>query len=431
MSRPVRHAALGALLATLLAAPTARANPSEMIGFGTHGIGMGNAMVASTDVLTAPVYNPAGGVLGDGSYVLGAGYTYNGLRIDVNDQDPGTLNPHGFYFAGMIPFDLGRAHFAFGMNIYMPDQFILRAHSVPPTTPRLVMWDNRPHRVVADVTMSARITEWLSIGAGVSLLGGIKGREIVFTLDADPAATRADATIVVDFPILITPLIGVIVQPIPELRLGARFRDEEGLDVVVNVLADISVPGTAVDGNVLLNIVGPSGYTPRELTFGGSYDLGNLTLSAEVGWLQWSRVTQVAAGIAVEADLGVDVPTGTFVEPPPNFRNTWVPRVGAEYGFDIDAHRRLTARAGYYYSPTPVPAQTGETNFADGNRHVVSVGGTYDFVLLEQRLGLELAFSVHQMPRREMIKTNPTSPGGDLTVGGQIYTVSAGLRVSL
>jgi len=177
--------------------------------------------------------------------------------------------------------------------------------------------------------------------------------------------------------------------------------------VVVNVLADISVPGTAVDGNVLLNIVGPSGYTPRELTFGGSYDLANLTLSAEVGWLQWSRVTQVAAGIAVEADLGVDVPTGTFVEPPPNFRNTWVPRVGAEYGFDIDAHRRLTARAGYYYSPTPVPAQTGETNFADGNRHVVSVGGTYDFVLLEQRLGLELAFSVHQMPRGEMIKTNP------------------------
>ena len=53
-------------LMSLLAPSSARATPTDRVGFGSVGPGMGNAMVAGDDALAAPIYNPASGVLGSG-----------------------------------------------------------------------------------------------------------------------------------------------------------------------------------------------------------------------------------------------------------------------------------------------------------------------------------------------------------------------------
>ena len=116
MSCTLRKTALSALLlASLLIAGMPRrahATPTEQIGFGTRGPGMGNAMVASTDALGSPLYNPAAGVLGTGDYEFGLGYTYAHLSIEVNDRDPNTLPVQGFWFAGAVPFDIGSQRFS-------------------------------------------------------------------------------------------------------------------------------------------------------------------------------------------------------------------------------------------------------------------------------------------------------------------------------
>ncbi|MBK6579312.1 MAG: outer membrane protein transport protein [Sandaracinaceae bacterium] len=426
------HAAL--LLAGLLVAGLpgrAHATPTEQIGFGTRGPGMGNAMVAGQDALGAPIYNPAAGVHGTGEYEFGLGYTYSHLSIDVNDRDPNTLPVRGFWFAGAVPFDIGSAHLSFGLGAYVPDQFLLRAHAVPGTEQRLVMWDNGPHRLVVNATLAWRIADWLSIGVGVSILGSVRGNQVDFTLDADPAGTRAESTLSIDFPILAAPIVGVIVTPIPALRLGARFSDELGLDVVLNVQANVRVPGTPVDGVVDFQFSGPSGFTPRELVLGGSGDLGRFTFSAELAWQQWSRVNQLTAQVQVDVDLGAPVPTSSFVEPHPNLRNTWTPRLGVEYRLPLASERELQLRVGYWFSQTPVPIQTGITNYADANRHVGTLGGTYSFDIAETRVSLEGAFQLQYMQNRESLKDDPTTSGGDLTVGGPIYVFSLGARVSL
>ena len=435
MSCTLRKTALSALLlASLLTAGLpgrALATPTEQIGFGTRGPGMGNAMVASTDALGSPLYNPAAGVLGTGDYEFGLGYTYAHLSIEVNDRDPNTLPVQGFWFAGAVPFDIGSQRFSFALGAYVPDQFLLRAHAVPGTEQRLVMWDNGPHRLVVNATLAWRLAPWLSAGIGVSILGAVRGNNVDFTLNADPAGTRAESTLSIDFPILAAPIVGVIVTPIPELRLGARFSDELGLDVTLNVQAMVTVPGTPVDGIVDFRFRGPSGFTPRELVLGGSGDLGRFTFSAELAWQQWSRVNQLTAAVVVNVDLGAPVPATPFIEPHPNLRNTWTPRLGVEYRHPLASNRELTLRMGYWFSQTPVPIQTGITNYADANRHIGTLGGTYAFDILETRVALEGAFQLQYMQQRVSLKDDPTTSGGDLSVGGPIYVLSLGARISL
>ncbi|MCB9657218.1 MAG: outer membrane protein transport protein [Sandaracinaceae bacterium] len=424
-------AALAWLLPLTTALTVARATPTEQIGFGTRGPGMGNAMVAGPDALGAPIYNPAAGVHGTGSYEFSLGYSYAELSIDVNGRDPNTLPVRGFSLAGAVPFDIGRAHMAFNLAAYVPDQFLLRAHTVPGTEQRLVMWDNGPHRLVINATLAVRLASWLSVGFGASILGAVRGNQVDFQLDADPAGTRAESTLSIDYPILAAPVVGVMVTPIPELRLGARFTDELALTVQLNVLATVRVPGTPVDGDFNFRFRGPSGFTPRELVIGGSGDIGRFTLSAELAWQQWSRVDQLTALVLVDVNLGAPVPTTSFMEPDPGLRNTWTPRLGVEYRHPLAEGRELQLRAGYWFSQTPVPLQTGVTNYADANRHAGTVGGTYSFDVSGTRVGLEGAFQLQYMERRVSPKDDPTSSGGDLSVGGPIYVLSLGARVSL
>ena len=432
MSRRLSRTLLAFIaLASVAGATRARANPVDLVGFGARGTGRAGAMVGAADALSAPIYNPAAGVLGTGEYELGLGYTYAHLAIDISGQDANTLPVRGFYFAGALPFDLGPAHLAVNVAAYIPDQFLLRAHAVPATEHRLVLWDNRPHRLVVNTTVAAQLCPWLAVGVGVSILGAVEGQRVDFTLDASPTQTRAESALSIDFPIIATPTVGIMLTPSPELRLGMRFTDEIGMNVTLNVLADVSVPGTPVDGTVDFRFRAPSGFMPREVVIGGSYDLGRWTLSAEFAWQQWSRVNQLTALIDVAVDLGAPVPTSSFVEPNPNLRDTITPRLAVEYALPLSDHRELRLRGGYAFAPSPIPAQRGITNYADGDRHVGAVGGSYGFRIFGVDAALDAAFQLQYMRETTSIKDDPTSPGGDLRVGGPITVFSLGARISL
>src|SRR5690606_40448022 len=173
------------------------------------------------------------------------------------------------------------------------------------------------------------------------------------------------------FPILIAPVASVTVTPNDWLRLSARYTGAVEFAYHLPIVAQVAVPGTSVDGPIGLLFTGPSTYSPHEVAAGGSARWKRLTLSAELLFQNWERLNQVSARIITEfdeAELGVEVPASDFVPPPPGYRNTFTPRFGAAYAFDVDVYT-LTVRAGYAFVPTPVPAQTGVTNFADSNRH--------------------------------------------------------------
>lgn len=419
------------LLGLVLAWPSlTHANPVEMVGFGTNAPARGNAMVASLDGLSASVYNPASGAFED-EIQLGFGYTYGRVAIDLDRRDPNILDVRAFWAAVVAPFDLGPAHFDFGLSLHLPDQFIVRLQSVPASEERAVLWDNSPHRIVVAFSTAFRIGEVFSFGVGVSILGDVGGRGADFTIDAQPGGTVAEADIDLELPLRLIPSVGVIVRPVPELRLGVRFMDESRLGVTIPVDAAVTIPGTTLAGNVVLDFIGQNYFSPRELTLGGAFEAGPWTFSLEVAWQQWSRIESVTAVVDIDIDLGIDLPLDLPVVPAPAWDDIFVPRVGVEHRIDVSEDMRLALRLGYWFVPDMVPEQTGLTSYGNSDRHVVTAGGAFSFPIRERRLEVELAVQAHHLPEHITRKDAVGAPGGDLVTGGQVFVSSVGLRLEL
>lgn len=418
-----------ALLFALLCTGVARANPADMFGFGARGPALGNAMVASGDPLSAPVYNVAAGAMG--KYVeLGAGYFYSKPLLDISGRDPNLMDPRGSFSALNVPFGIGRVDFGFGLALYMPDQFVLRLYSVPATEPRMVMWDNRPHRLVANGGLSARFDKWLSLGVGATALGDAEG-EVAFQLGTRPGRTVSDSSIDTELPLRLAPVFGALLTPDKTWRIGARYTEEIAVHVDLDVYAETRVEGTGLTGTTLVRTVGLNYFTPRELTLGASKDLDTWTFSAELGWQQWSEIRQVAYLVEVDVDLGIDAPVRTFRAPDPGWSDTLVPRVGAEKRLRVGPKHWLALRAGYWFVQSPVPEQTGLTNFADASRHVTTAGAGLSFPDLGLPVTAEIALQAHWLVRREMKKGDDTAPGGDFDAGGRVLAGAVGLRTEL
>jgi hypothetical protein len=65
------------------------------------------------------------------------------------------------------------------------------------------------------------------------------------------------------------------------------------------------------------------------------------------------------------------------------------------------------------YQPTPVPPQTGRTNYADNDRVGVDVGLDYAFSLFGTRLRIGTELQAHRLVWRHQTKLpTPTSPDG-------------------
>jgi len=312
----------------------------------------------------------------------------------------------------------------------MPDQFVLRLYSPPATEQRLVMWDNQPHRVMFGVALSIRFAELVAIGAGLSALGNAEG-SVEFDLGSRPGRTVSDASIDTELPTRVAPVAGILVSPGEKLRFGLRYTEELSVDVKLDARARTAVEGTSLQGTSLVRTVGVDYFTPRSLSAGASADWSDFSFAFELCWKEWSAIPQVSYDVELDVDLGVDTPVRAFQSPKPEFHDVWEPRFGVDYRLKAGQNRVLTLRAGYAYLPSPVPDQTGVTNYGDSNRHLLTTGAGFRFEDLGLPLTLELALGVHLFERREFKKRDRVEPGGDFAVGGQVYTASFGLRTEL
>ncbi len=430
----MRRVVILALAALLLPVGSASADPTRLLGFGTRGMAHAGAMLHFDDPIAAAVNNPAMLAATDGRPQIGGGYVFARPKLDLNGADANLIDVRAFYGGLSVPFSVKEWDFGFGVSAHLPDQFLLRIHTVPATQPRAVMWDAPPHRLVANFALAARFKDLVAIGAGISVFVKFEAEYLNFDIDATPGRTRATSSLDFRFPLLIAPVLSVLVTPTPWLRLSARYTGDTELSLALPIVAQVRVPGTTVDGPIGLLFAGPSIYSPRELAVGGSADWKKLRVSAELLFLNWKALDAVSARIITqfdESELGVEVPASDFVAPPPGYKNTFSPRVSGAYAFDVDVYT-LVLRAGYSFVPTPVPAQRGLTNFADSNRHVIGLGGTFEFNWdwLDLPFALDAGVQFQRMTPRTSHKDDPLSPGGDLSIVGMVYAVSVGGRVS-
>jgi long-chain fatty acid transport protein len=101
------------------------------------------------------------------------------------------------------------------------------------------------------------------------------------------------------------------------------------------------------------------------------------------------------------------------------FHDIVVPRLGVEYHL----LERFAVRAGYVLRPTPVPDQSGKTNFLDSTAHLVSFGGGWAFddpLKMARRLSLDTAVQMTFLAPREVVKSGPNNNPSYRFTGSQL-----------
>jgi hypothetical protein len=334
---------------------------------------MAGAVTADARGYAGAHHNPAGVALTD-DIEAAIGYGGADAQLRLNGVDAGVTAPRGTSFGLALPLKLGPITVAFGLALYLPDQFIARIQLVPVSEPHFALLDNNLDHIVVTPVLALRLARWLSIGAGATLLADAAGNGITFDVGIVGGEKVGKGALDVSLPTRIAPVLGIAIAPARWLRVGAAWRGQIDLGLKLDILANVDLAG-AITGNTLITLRAVNFYTPHKVSLGVALDATReLTLCASVEWLGWSAFTGAVPDLGVLVALGITPPLVDAAFPHPRFNDVWVPRFGGEYRHDLTPRVGMAARLGYAYERSPVPEQTGLTSFADNDRHVIALG---------------------------------------------------------
>lgn len=409
-------------IAIALLGSEAVADPIDDLGFGAASLGQAGARTATATGAEAAHYNPAGLALGTRPQLL-VGWGWGAMRLRIDDAPADVLDARGTRMGLAIPVHSGAWSVGVGMGLYLPDQFLARVQLIPPTEPHFVLLDNDPHRAVVDVGAAIGYQDRFAIGAGASIFADAASKQIVFDVGVVGGEKVGEAALDIALPVRIAPMLGLWVKPHPRVRLGATARGALSLDLTLDILANVQVAGV-VTGDVLVSIRAANYYTPARVTGGVAVDVtDDVTLAADLIWQRWSAFGSGLPDLRVLVALDLTPPLVSTTNPAASFDDTLGARLGAELRRG-GPRTRWALRGGWAYVPSPVPAQTGLTSFADGDRQVFTLGGGLTLAdwapLLTRPIALDLALGWQHVAHRLTAKDTPSYPGEAFGSGGNI-----------
>jgi long-chain fatty acid transport protein len=446
----MRHPALASsgllALPALLGAADARANPADVFGLGARSTALGGAVAASVTDFSASYYNPAGLARAPGTEIS-LGYVSASHRLEMNGEDSRVDPVRGLVGGVVAPGRLFGVPFAFGMATHLGDDRVSRARTFRTEEPRWVLYDNRSQLLYLSAALAIRPFEALALGGGVTFLAatrgsfGITGRAVIPV--SDPSASPYDSQlrheVDADLSAVRYPMAGVAVMPNPQLSFAAVWRGQAKIDLAIaaDLRGDIDAQILKAPAHYALDSRTVSQFIPQQVVIGSAYrPRPEITIGFDLVWVEWSAYESPIS--ATESELDVDAPAGLVELPPnpkpsapadPGFEDRLVPRAGVEWRLAPLSTLHLPVRLGYVYERSPVPPQTGATNFVDTDRHVISLGTGVlverPGALVERNLRFDLHAQWSMLPTRTTLKDNPADFVGDYRAGGGIVAIGA------
>lgn len=435
-----------AVAAAALAARPAFAHEPWTYGFGSRPASMGGAVAADTTDFSANYYNPAG-LAGDTGIRLALGYTYTFNNLHIGGQDSGVEPVHGLSFgvaAGGKAF--GLLPIAIGIAAHLPDDGLSRVTALREGVPRWELYDSRAAVLYLTANAAIAPVPWLELGGGVSFLAATEGRfEITGTANIlQPFDSHLRHEVDANLTSVRYPEAGARFRMGPAADLAIVYRHETKLQLALDAFlhGDIDFAGIAVPLTYNLESRTVAAFLPAQLVVGTSlHPFRDLHVNVDLTYVHWSGydspTAKTTASLRAKPPEGfaVDLPGDVLpTDPiPPRFEDRVVPRIGVEWfvpKLDEHAFARVALRAGYVYERTPVPPQTGLTNFVDTDRHTFSFGAGVLF--REPHVSADLHFAYSHLPERITLKANPADPIGDYRQDGSMVslggTVGAAFR---
>jgi hypothetical protein len=421
-----------ALIPVLAIAAPAAADPLDQMGFGGAASGQAGARTASARGAEAAHYNAAGVALGEHPSVL-AGWSYGDMRLRINDRDAEVLDAHGSSIGLAVPISLGAGwKVGAGLALYLPDQFLARVQLIPSSEPHFVLLDNDPHRAVIEPVAAVSYGERFAVGAGASIFADAESKQIVFDVGVEAGEKVGEAALDITLPVRVAPIVAAWARPHPRVRVGALFRGELSLDLTLDILSNVEVAGV-VTGDVLVSIRAANHFTPAKASLGLAVDvMPDLTVSADATWQHWSAFGSGVPDLKVLVALDITPPLVSTTVPPAEFEDTITLRGGAEWRLP-GRRTDFVLRTGAGWIPTPVPAQTGITSFADGDRFVASLGGGVTLAdwapILTRPIDFDLAVGWQHVSSQLTRKDSTMFPGQAFSSAGDILQASISTTV--
>lgn len=364
LARAGRRAAGAGLLTAVALAPTgARGSALDLFGYGARGLSMAGAAATTAEGHAAVYYNP--GALGfERHRTFSLGYQHAIFDLNANGEPADAPGAPALLIGMGIPLPLGgfmAERLTLGAAFVIPFGTVLLAQVPRPGEASFALLESRAQTVSLQLGAGLRLTDGLSIGAGFIALAELGGGIKVAPNETGRIGSTVRDELLADY----APTGGVLARFSEDVAAALVFRGESkatfSLPLDANLGESFPLPVPELD------ITGVAQYDPRQLAFELSGRPPGLPVRVAGGatWKQWSDYPNAIVFTAVRP--------GDAPQPEPAFRDTWVPRMGAEATFDV-GELRLMPRAGYAFEPSPVPLQTGFHTTLDNNRHIVGLG---------------------------------------------------------
>ncbi|WP_144686553.1 OmpP1/FadL family transporter [Desulfobotulus alkaliphilus] len=404
-----------------MAVSTAYGGCVDTFGIGAKATSMGGAFSAYADDPFAVYYNPAGltqikrPTLAFGAHIIEPDLEVKGFHIK-GTQDPRFLdeqgNPKNFKvddeFPTLVVPHLGFAmpltdRISMGIAAYAPWGLEVEWPGNPDKNPGVhSSYHSYYKRLAVTPTIAYKLNDQLSLGFGISI-GQSKagGKKIPYYFSSDVTQNQASAIVNA----VLDPTTGQPRDPdtdpavIANARALGRALEMHGQEMELEISDDLnysfnlgvmyratetitlgltyrSETSTDFDGDLKRNGVKIAKATmkynhPQQVQAGIRYaPHDRFSIEFDLVWTEWSINKNQREDI-----FPIDGSPSFPLEYERNWDNTRQIRFGAEYVLS----EMITLRGGYFYDPSPIPDDTLDLMWPDGDKKTYSIGAGFNF----------------------------------------------------
>lgn len=415
----------------LFPAPGGWASGLEQLrGLGARAMGMGGAYTAVADDAYAVYYNPAG-LAQLREHQLQVDYVLVAPRVELQrGAGPGEPVLETWVKAPVLAFalDLGGTiryprNLVFGLNACLADNlknaWKIRYGSLRHDVTYPLYGDMHEEQGLGIwACLGFEILPWLLVGGGVNFQLHSKGvyGELAVNTRLEPVEELS--RIMIDVTTEIYPTLGVLLKPLPRLRIGFTWRKEsdfkfgeEGIGAILKV---VITPRGVIEIPLRVPVPLQSHFRPTQVAAGASCrPVDELLVAADVTYHEWATYSDNAARV-----------------PDPPLNGVLVPRLGVEYR----PYKALAIRGGYGFQPSPLEQQLPgrAVNYVDNDVHMMSLGLGYTWQILgfpRKPASLSAFYQLYVLVPRTFANVHPGQP--ELTSSGVFHCFGFGVRFRL
>ncbi len=441
----VVHFLMGIIGCLILTHSVFAATIADTYGLSPKGMGMGNAMTAHVNDWSSVFYNISG--LGRTSHLpegasrheFFAGYlrTMPSTDLEIPQRYSGTTYydtnadedlDFGSYIIGAaldlnsiykMPGIISSSRFGLALSVG-DDLKIAKVNDIEPQTHNYLRYgkESQQMMLISGLGMGF-FGDSIGLGIGIKSSFGGKGKILLedVQVGTDPQTPRQQTImeLEIDVSSWVAGLyidFGKIVESLNGLSFGFAYREESGFKLDLNTVSVVEVGGIPLN----LNLSMLDYYQPASFSAGISYQFADRWLIAiDVEYQTWSDY-EVSTNLSYNYNSML-----------PELDDIWIPKIGLQYR----VNPKTSLYFGYYYQPTFVPddAVKGEVNWLENNKHVGSIGLSYDtgkWAGLRKPMVLHAGYQFQYLVDRAVEKNTPTTLNPSYSYGGTVHTVILG-----